>query len=70
LCNRWSGSRSWERGQVSPEEDLAMLFHQHRNSDPDFQQKLEFLRAGLLSLRNLDRTSRRGGREKWRFLVS
>jgi hypothetical protein len=27
-------------GQVSPEEDLATLFHQHRNSDPGFQPGL------------------------------
>jgi hypothetical protein len=34
-------------GQVSPEEDLAALFHQHRNSDPAFSQDSEFLWGGL-----------------------
>jgi hypothetical protein len=37
---RWLCSRSWGEVQVSPEEDLATLFHQHRNSDPGFQPGL------------------------------
>jgi hypothetical protein len=39
-CYEGRAAGAGGEGQVSPEEDLATLFHQHRNSDPGFQPGL------------------------------